>query len=290
MEWRKFYLQNAQGARFDLNGRDGVYASDPSGLGIARDPGFISLGSGFFRRVQDSDPQRAPGFLVTFTRRATAYEQYQDFVRYIGAAGDDLILVYKPYGTTEYYRDVILTVLEKTELSRVGWLECSCEVKALTPWYLPRTYSVALSEQATTAMRYAFRYGSARYGAGRAPAFAATLQPEGDIPAGLVLSFDIVAVNPALTLVGLSTGTVYGRCEIEYTFVAGDVLEWSSEPDDGYCRLIRAGDTVDLSGALDMTAEPFFQMPVTEPCLLRLTGSGLTGEGSLSVSYYYRSA
>ena len=289
MVFRKFYLQDAKGARFDLNGANGVYATDPSGLGIALSPAFASLGAGFFKATATkTEPQRSPGFTVNFTRRATAYDQYREFTRFLSAAGDVLRLVYKPWGTAEYYRDVMLAALEKTELTEVGWLVCPMEVKALTPWYLPQTYRVELSAQAPTSMRYPFRYGSARYGAGRAPVFGAVLQPAGDIPAGLRLLFDGEAEDPAITLVGLSTGKIYGRCDIAYTFVAGDQLQWATLPDDGYCRLLRAGDLVDLSGYLDMTGEPFFQMPVTEPCILQLTGSGLSGSGELSVNYYYR--
>jgi len=289
MEFRKFYLQNAQGARFDLNGAGGVYATDPTGLGIALSPSFASLGSGFFTDVSTrTEPQRTPGFTVIFTRRASAYDQYRAFARFLSSAGDVFNLVYKPWGTAEYYRDVMLFALEKRELTQVGWLECPMEVKALTPWYLPQTYRVELAAQAPTAMRYAFRYGAARYGAGRAPAYGATLQPSGDIPAGLILSFSGAVEDPAITLVGLATGKIYGRCEIEFVFVPGDELQWSSVPDNGYCQLVRAGDTVDLSGYLSMTEDPFFQLPVTEPCTLQLTGSGITGSGELSVNYYFR--
>ena len=53
-EYRKFYLQNAAGARLDLNGAQGIWATAPTGLGIQLAPAFGSLQQGFFRLLDDS--------------------------------------------------------------------------------------------------------------------------------------------------------------------------------------------------------------------------------------------
>ena len=36
MEYRKFYFRNGRGEQIPLNGENGIYASDPSGLGVDR--------------------------------------------------------------------------------------------------------------------------------------------------------------------------------------------------------------------------------------------------------------
>ena len=290
MEIRKFYLQDAAGERIDLNGAAGIYATDPTGLGEELAPNYGDLNSGFFMVLSDeAEPQTSVGLTINFTRRATAYEQYSELARWISAAGDGLLLLYAPHGATIYYRRVRLQYLKKTERNGVGWLECPAAFKPITPWYLPTSAPASMGSLAADAMRYdQFRYDQARYVGSHAPTYAAQLQPAGDIPGGLEIRFSGTADNPVLTLSGLATGKVYGVCAIGQSLVAGDVLEYSSSPRDSYCRVIRGGSVVPLDGYLDPSTDPFIRMPLTEPCLLQLTGTSISGSAEVRVNYFFR--
>ena len=287
-EYRKLFLQNAAGDRIDLNGAQGIYAADLTGLGVTLAPVYGNLQRGFFTVLDDrSKPQTAAGMTLIFTRRDQAYQDYQELTRWIAAAGDGLRLVYRPWGSTDYYRRVVLSYVRKTEKTNVGWLRCPTEWKPLTPWYLPTAVQISMTPETAATMRYAFRYGTARYAASHAPAYAATLQPSGDQAAGIRLTFAGEAIRPVLTLTGLETGTVHGRVVLDVELETGDELQFSSVPGDAYWRLISAGETTELDDILDPGEDPFPMLPLSEPCTLQLTGQTIDGSAAVSLAYYF---
>ncbi len=288
MEIRKLWLQNAAGERIDLNGAEGVYATDLAGFGAQASDSYGDLGRGFFANVDSRRAQAVLGFEITFTRRSTAYEQYLSLSQWIAAAGAGLLLLYKPPGMSTYYRRVELSRITKTEKNRVGWLEAPVEFKPLTPWYLPAATAAAAGEIPEDALRYGLsRYGGGRYLGSHAPAWGARIDPMGDEPASFAVTFRGAAEGLAISLTGLSTGTLYGRCEIDYDTQAGDVLEYSSAPRDSYCRLHRGSSVIDLEGTLDLAGEPYIRMPVSESCLLQLSAAEMSGAAEIRTSYYF---
>jgi len=287
--YRKFYLQNAAGTRVDLNGLKNVLATDPTGLGSDLSPVFGDLTGGFFKLLSnENEPQTPVGMKINFTNKANAYSQFQSLARFISAAGDGLTLVYCPIGSVEYYRDVSLSYLKKTEKARTGWLTCQAEFLPLTPWYLPSSLSVDLAPVLSDAMRYSWRYDTDRYVRSHSANYSATLSPAGDIPAALQIVFEGAINTPLITLTGMSTGTVYGRCQIDKVLHAGDVLEYSSAKNNAYVRLLSGGVTEDLDNEIDLDTDPFFFLPLTETCDLSITGIAISGEASVKVLYYYR--
>ena len=286
---RRLYLQNAAGVRYDLNGKDGVWATDPAGLGVDLSPTYGDLGQGFFTTLEDySEPQASVGFTVIFTDRAMAYTQYQDLTRWIAAAGGSLLLVYDPCGVGEYYRRVSLSYLRKTEKTQLGWLEIPAEFKCLTPWYQSATVDVSMQPRNEAALRYAFRYDRARFDTSRADVYSVLLQAAGDVPAAVELSFTGEVLNPVLTLVGASSGTLYGRCAIATTLSGRDRLEYSSAYFDSYCRKISGKEITDLDDYINPASEPFFRIPPSEACILRLTGQTIKGDATARLYTHYR--
>ena len=88
MEFRKFYFRNGKGEQIPLNGENGIYASNPSGLGVDRSRTYADLGGGFFSVTYDASlPMQTPGFKLIFTRRHRQYEDYQALIRWLAAAG-----------------------------------------------------------------------------------------------------------------------------------------------------------------------------------------------------------
>ena len=290
MEFRKFYFRNGKGEQIPLNGENGIYASNPSGLGVDRSRTYADLGGGFFSvTYDDSLPMQTPGFKLIFTRRHKQYEDYQNLIRWLAAAGDGLRLVYVPYGGTAYHRKVLIRKITKTDLTRVHWLECPCEVQTLSPWYRPAEYSATLAARAENVMRFPVRYGRERYAKSHAATYSVELTPDGDMPAALSLSFTGAIVNPEITLVGLGSGKTYGSCRVEHTLGAGSTFEWSSNPADSYCRVISGGVASDLFDYMDPDESPFFMLGLEEPCALRLTGDSISGSGVVKCNYFFAS-
>lgn len=130
---RKFWLQNSAGQRFPLNGEQGVYSSNWSGLGFARDVNTVNISNGFFLSTRADDSQAAPACTLTFAG-SDPYTQYRDFVSWY-IAGSPIQLVYQPTPDSEYLRDFVIKSLAKSEINAVGWLECPVNAITLSPWY-----------------------------------------------------------------------------------------------------------------------------------------------------------
>ena len=130
---RKFYLENELGERKPLNGEDGIFLTDPAGLGVSYGNSYADLGAGFFRRVEEKLPQGVIPCSLTFMRGA--YEKYKDFADWALRA-ETLYLVYKPLNVA-YYRRVELSYLTKTEITSGTWMEIPTAFVCLTPWYTP---------------------------------------------------------------------------------------------------------------------------------------------------------
>ena len=114
--------------------------------------------------------------------------------------------------------------------------------------------------------------------------WAVEITVAGDEAASIVFNYDGEAVHPILTLTGSDSGTEYGRCEVDNT-VNG--IRFSSQYMDSY---ITDADGNDLTNYVSPGHDPFFRIPITEPCVLRLDDNvELTGSASVSVNYFYRS-
>lgn len=288
---RKFYLQNAAGERYGLNGENGVYASGLSGLGFTLSPVFADLQHGFFIPVSDeSEPQATVPFTVTFTQ--SPYLEYQTFVDFLNAGGV-LTVVYRPTGEQEFCRDVTVNFVQKTELKAVGWLEVPCSVYCITPWYLPTPTSLSLASSGTDERkRYVFRYtDSLRYGLDSSAALSTIIAGAGHIPGSMELTYHGAITNPQIRLTGNISGRTYGVCSVRVVLGNNDVLKLSTRYENSYVKRITAdGVETDLLDALDLSSTPFFHIPVDEPCTVSIEAdSGFSGAADLLIFYYYRS-
>lgn len=288
---RKLYLQNASGDRWSLNGDLGVYASNLSGFGVTLAPTYADLTRGFFLPVGDeSEPQNALAFAITFTRNA--YAVYHSFIGWVSAAGS-LSICYDPTGTQEYLRDVEVNFLQKGELTEVGWLEIPCSFYPTTPWYRPEPATLALLNTGTDeSKRYAYCYTEElRYGVDSSAALTGTIYGAGHVPGALDLVYYGGIVNPTIRIVGDGSGKTYGVCSITATLGSSDRLEYSCQYKDSYARKVSANGTVtDLLDALDLSTTPFPHLPVDEPCTISIEAdAAFTGSAELVIYYYFRS-
>ena len=288
---RKLYFKNAAGKRLGLNGESGIYATALSGFGFSLSHSFADLSRGFFPAVSDAkDHQNTLAFTIVLTQNA--YAAHQTLVDWLSAAGT-LSVVYNPDGKQEYCRDVTINFLQKGELNAVGWLELPCSFLCTTPWYLPLPTTMRISNASTDDGKYyEYTYDeNLRYGPDSAAAMSTVIAGSGHIPGALQLTFRGAVVNPQVKLVGNVSGRTIGACSLEAAFAETDRLEFSTRYEDSYVRKISADGTVtDLLDDLDLSLNPFFHIPVDEPCTLSVEAdANFTGQAELLIYYYFRS-
>lgn len=286
---RTFYMEDQKGERIALNNETGIFLYHPSGLGIAYGHSYGESGTGFFLRQKDGIEQLEIGGSLIFTGgEKTPYERYREFIDWIYAA-EELYFVYCPYSPNEYYRRVDVQTIEKSELNQYGMLECGISLLPMTPWYLPSPIYINFGDDQEDAMRYSFWYtDDLIYGIGSND-YTAEITARGHIPSAVKVTFKGEAINPVLTLRGSATRKVYGVCSISESFQESDTLVFSSAEQDSYVKKIDAsGNETDLLDKIDITTNPFFRVPLSEPCELTISGDTIYGDASMMLYVYYR--
>lgn len=288
---RKFYLEDAAGQRVALNAESGIFFSAPAGLGFTLTPSYADLKRGFFQAVaNDAEPQNSFTGTLTFYK-AEPYRQWQQFVDWCALAGQ-LVLVYKPYNGTEYYRQVDIAYLTKGELNAVGALEVPASFSCLSPWYERAPSTLDMQNSEGSAIRYTYRYtDDLIYGADSSATLSGTIYPGGHIPGSVQLRYTGVILNPRVRLVGNVSGKTYGITSVAASFGASDVFELSTQYRDAHAYKIAAdGSITDLLDSISLATDPFWHIPIDEPCTISVEAdAAFTGSAELLVYYYYRS-
>nr|DAT23147.1 MAG TPA: Baseplate protein [Caudoviricetes sp.] len=288
---RKFFIENQQGSRIPLNGESGIFLSEPTGLGVTLSPSFADLHKGFFRSISgETEPQSTVACDLVF-KGDDAYADYRNFVDWCSAAGE-LFLIYKPFGTTEFYRGIQINYLTKTELTDTRWLVVPTSLACTTPWYRAAPSRMSMSSEQGNVMQYPFRFSSdLSYSSSNAGSMAADLSAAGHIPASFVFTYTGAIINPKLTLQGVTSGKVYGICSLNATLNQGETLEVSTRYGESYVTITDSrGVPRDALESLNLAYEPFPRIPIDEDCTLYLAADGdIRGSATVRVFYYYRS-
>lgn len=280
---RKFYIRDGAGTQYALNGEQFIWLLNPSGLGVSFANSYSDIKQGFFAPLK-TDAWNTQSIVCDFGFVKSAYATYRTFINWLLNASE-LVIVYQPFGSELYYRKVKLDYVEKTELMNGVWLSTPASFTCLTPWYKPTTLSVTIQGDVSGAMEYPFTYdANLVYASSYNGAYGAELTPAGHLPAAITLEYTGAITNPILVLEGKVSGTEYGRCQINATATAS--LSFSSLYANSYCLV----DGNDATDAISPAYDPFFHLPVDEPCILKiLSGASFNGAAEASVYYYYRS-
>ena len=286
---RLFYLEDQKGERIPLNNETGIFLYHPSGMGIANSHSYGESGTGFFLRQKDGIEQLEMGGSLIFPPGGEGpYARYRNFIDWLYAS-EELYFIYCPYGSNEYYRRVEIQTIEKSELNEYGMLECAISILPMTPWYLPSPVHIDFGDDQEDAMRYDFYYTDDLIYGVSSNDYTAQITASGHIPSAVKVTFKGEAINPVLTLRGAISRKAYGICSIYENFEETDTLVFSTAEQDSYVRKIDSlGEETDLLDKIDITTNPFFRVPLTEPCELTISGESIYGEASMLLYIYYR--
>lgn len=287
---RKFYLQKETGERIGLNNETGIFLSNPEGLGLNFGDNFADIGEGFFRMIAKKYNQNAITCKINFVNE-DPYTTYNNFVSWCMLA-KKLYLVYAPI-STEYYIQIEIESIEKGEINKYGYLECSANFIYLSPWYLPSPLNISFIGLDNTAFRLDVSRldGTDILASSVADSYSAQIDPAGHLPGAFYIEYHGLAENPIVLLTGAISGEVYGKCAISGSFAQNTGFKLSTRYEDAYIKKVLSNGTeVDILDDVDLSFEPFFKLPLTESCLLKVTDDGvLHGDLSAKVYYYYRS-
>lgn len=288
MLFREFKIQNNAGQSYGLNGESGIFLHEPTGLGIKDELKTADLQYGFYHDLKNKSIPAEPITGDLLFINDSPYALYRTFINFL-VRSKQLILSYKPYGTEEFFCRGRFEYLQKEELEETGILRVPVSFMPFTPWYLPRESSLSMRELTGGEMQYPFTYDAEEtsnlvYASPMVGSYSVELNPSGHLDAALVFTYPGAIENPTLTLRGVNTGTLYGQCDVTAN-VTG--FQFSSLYSDSY---IKDGSGNSLLNGVTPGYDPFFRLPLEEPCVLTLTAdSTLIESATVKTYYFYRS-
>ena len=135
---RTFTLVNGAGESCNITDKQ-LFFHDPKGLGFERSDTYRQVGDRFVRVNRKRKQKQVTGKVALFGD--DPYLSYFNFIMFINK--DPLILLYRPNdqaaadspsGIT-YRMDVDVSKVEKSELTKQGYLDCDITFVPKTPWY-----------------------------------------------------------------------------------------------------------------------------------------------------------
>lgn len=131
---RNFYFENEKGQRIDCQKIDGnLFFYNVAGLGYEEDVEYVQVGDNFIPNKRKLKQNQISGDLEFYDM---TYDEYCNFVDFILSASS-LKLIYVPKKTvrTEYYRDIDVVKIDKTEEDDCNTLTCPILMNAKSLWY-----------------------------------------------------------------------------------------------------------------------------------------------------------
>lgn len=281
---RKFALQNKMGERLDLMLKSG-FLSEPTGLGFSETKEYISPSDGFFYEINSNYSQPKISAQVIFIDLKNAYADFRKIATWINKQ-EDLKLVYRPYGSDDFFMNVKISEFSKAEITPEGYLACDITFDGLSPWFSQTPLTLNFQKSSSGTKRYTYKYEYV-YGVSRTPG-SVDFQIDGDFDGGVEFTAQGLAVSPILTLKRKDNGKVLGKMDLTGTSIAqGEKLIFSSTSNNSGIWLEKNGVRKNIidSAVLKEGVELFFKAPRNTSLTLSLEVSGII-EGSTTVNVY----
>lgn len=223
MDYRKFWLINTLGNRYDFTEDQYIFLNNPQGLGFNRSFSSLKVGNSEMVTSQQFNLTDVQGELLFMQQtNGQKYEAYQRFIQF--AKFKPLELHYQtPNNLTSYHCDVIFTQIDKTEVGTDGILRCPVIFHRLTEWLTDTDEQYIftndpLDEGKYHDLVYDYHYAGTNLS-------NSVIYNNGTDDVGFIIEIDGECENPQFSLT--QGGEVYGICKINgtYDYVMIDSVE-----------------------------------------------------------------
>lgn len=261
------------------------FLSEPTGLGFSETKEYISPSDGFFYEINSNYSQPKISAQVVFLDLKNAYADFRKMATWINKQ-DDLKLVYRPYGSDDFFMNIKISEFSKAEITPEGYLACDITFDGLSPWFSQTPLTLNFQKSSSGTKRYTYKYEYI-YGVSRTPGNV-DFQIDGDFDGGVEFTAQGLAVSPILTLKRKDNGKILGKMDLTGTSVAqGEKLIFSSTSNNSGIWIEKNGERTNIidSAVLQEGVELFFKAPRNTSLTLSFEVSGII-EGSTTVNVY----
>lgn len=278
---RKFGLINEKGEEYSFMDIDKYcLLVDPTGLGMTYDTSYEKVGISFQKNLRQLEQGEISGTAVF-----SNYKNYRNLIDFIENSLE-LRFHYVVPNVGEYYRDVLIKEISKTEIKPTGFMEETITFECISLWYSinEANYIIKANEDE---IRWDFKWDS------RFISYSTrslVIVNNGHTDAAIRLSIDGEVVNPeiSLTVEGVEVQTIPFTCSIqEY-----EKFEYSSKDGDSYVRKRNTNGTYtslfNLS-VLEFNNNNVLKLPQGKSCELSITADDEIASATLQVFIYFKS-
>lgn len=262
---REFKLVNEKGQEFSLmNIYDYCLLTEPSGLGYSYTSEYEQLGNSFIENVRNIEQGQ-----ITGTVNFISYDNYKKMIDYIKKSSKLRFLYIVPLNNSkkEYYKDVHIQSLTKTEKQTNGIISETIVFDCLSLWYEENTVVYTIEPQ-TNEMRWDFEWDS-RF----TDYNLRSLQyiNEGHVEAPIEVEISGHVVNPHIDL--YIEGQLYQTVEFNVEIETYEKLLYGTKENEFYIRKQHTDGTKEDLFSLDVINfenDNVIRLPTGNSCELRL--------------------
>lgn len=276
---RQFYLENEYGLRRGLNSPASGLLTKPSGLGYSMDISYSAIGHSFIQNFLKEKQQSIQGTLIFGT--GLPYKAYSKFIAYVNGA-ENLKLIYKT-DAGEYYRDVDLVEVGKSEKTEAKVLECPVKFNCKSLFYSNQIDRFVVN-RSQGELRWDFTWPARfnDYGFRRA-----MIQNTGHVPAGFELEIFGYCENPSVIVT--QNRKELSRVQFPTILQVGEKISYSSVDGNLYCyRVDEKGVETNFSDSLDINNANFFKLPVGDSQIEFTSDTGVSNRTVMTIYRFYR--
>ena len=252
------------------------FFSSPEGLGFSKIVEQINSNNEYSVSSESIEQVVITGIMVF-----SYYEYYRRFKYFIRNA--PLRLKYQCTEENEYFIDVVVNVLSKTELNFARKLECEIEFLCMSLWYKDTTINIVEEdERGTKKFNYSYPYKYSNSSTSRI-----VLKNDGDIATPLTIEVLGKATNPSYFLkqndILVGNGKVWDEIEtgnklvVNSSFLQPEISEYTNS--NTYLR--------NLYTVADLNTTRFIRVPIGESVFTFLSDDLKNPQIKLSYKVYY---
>lgn len=280
---REFRLLNEKGQEYSLMDiKNYCLLTEPNGLGYSYSTEYEQLGDTFIENFRRIEQGQVSGTVVFLN-----YDNYKKLVDFIEQS-ENLKLSYKiPYknGSKEFFKNVEIQSLTKTEIQTNGVLAESITFDCLSLWYEENTV-IHTVEPKTNEIRWDFLWDSrfADYNT-RSLVYI----NEGHVEAPVLIEISGHVLNPKIEL--YVEGKLYQEVPFTVEIAEYEKLLYGTKENEFYINRQKTDGTVESLFSLDVIKfenDNVIRLPKNKSCEIRLTADTEILNAQVTILAYYK--
>lgn len=282
---REFKLINEKGQEYSLMDIENhCLLTEPSGLGVSYSSEYEKLGYSFIQSLRTFEQGQIQAQLNFLN-----YDNYRNLVEFIEnseALKLEYILPYKT-GTKQYYKDIEINFLSKSEIQPNGIMTESITMDCLSLWYekINLTYNI-IKDDVDNLIRWDFIWDSRFNGSADSEI---NLINKGHVEAPIELEISGRVINPYIVL--SVEGQEYQRITFNTEIGLYEKLLYGTKENNFYIlRQLEDGTTESLFNlnVIDFSNDNVIRIPKNKSCKLQIFAENEISDIKAMIYIYYK--